>query len=190
MASKNLEVERDDFLNSLDSIIVQSDSEVEIVEEVTSRKRRRVKCGGLNKDLNFLDESSTDDEVTVIEQFKEKISKKCFIKKREVRKTIKLTEQKVSKCHKLKNQGRSEKTSFVAKREDKTPVVSKRKDKTPVVAKREDNTVKIQGSRSIRNFNTDTLPPNYLKILMVACYKDTIEEVYAWSDQWGQSVPK
>ena len=170
MASKNLEVERDDFLNSLDSIIVQSDSEVEIVEEVTSRKRRRVKCGGLNKDLNFLDESSTDDEVTVIEQFKEKISKKCFIKKREVRKTIKLTEQKVSKCHKLKNQGRSE--------------------KTPVVAKREDNTVKIQGSRSIRNFNTDTLPPNYLKILMVACYKDTIEEVYAWSDQWGQSVPK
>ena len=180
MASKNLEVERDDFLNSLDSIILQSDSEVEIVEEVTSRKRRRVKCGGLNKDLNFLDESSTDDEVTVIEQFKEKISKKCFIKKREVRKTIKLTEQKVSKCHKLKNQGR----------QGKTPVVAKREDKTPVVAKREDNTVKIQGSRSIRNFNTDTLPPNYLKILMVACYKDTIEEVYAWGDQWGQSVPK
>ena len=170
MASKNLEVERDDFLNSLDSIILQSDSEVEIVEEVTSRKRRRVKCGGLNKDLNFLDESSTDDEVTVIEQFKEKISKKCFIKKREVRKTIKLTEQKVSKCHKLKNQ--------------------RRQGKTPVVAKREDSAVKIQGSRSIRNFNTDTLPPNYLKILMVACYKDTIEEVYAWSDQWGQSVPK
>ena len=171
MASKNLEVERDDFLNSLDSIIVQSDSEVEIVEEVTSRKRRRVKCGGLNKDLNFLDESSTDDEVTVIEQFKEKISKKCFIKKREVRKTIKLTEQKVSKCHKLKNQ--------------------RRQGKTPVVPKREDSAVKIQGSRSICNFNTDTLPPSYLKILMVACYKDTIEEVYAWSDQWGrQSVPK
>ena len=171
MASKNLEVERDDFLNSLDSIILQSDSEVEIVEEVTSRKRRRVKCGGLNKDLNFLDESSTDDEVTVIEQFKEKISKKCFIKKREVRKTIKLTEQKVSKCHKLKNQ--------------------RRQGKTPVVAKREDSAVKIQGSRSIRNFNTDTLPPNYLKILMVAYYKDTIDQVYTWSDQWGrQSVPK
>ena len=170
MASKNLEVERDDFLNSLDSIILQSDSEVEIIEEVTSRKRRRVKCGGLNKDLNFLDESSTDDEVTVIEQFKEKISKKCFRKKREVRKTIKLTEQKVSKCHKLKNQ--------------------RRQGKKPFVAKREDSAVKIQGSRSIRNFNTDTLPPNYLKILMVACYKDTIEEVYAWSDQWGQSVPK
>ena len=170
MASKNLEVERDDFLNSLDSIILQSDSEVEIVEEVTSRKRRKVKCGGLNKDLSFLDESSTDDEVTVIEQFKEKISKKCFIKKREIRKTIKLTEQKVSKCHKLKNPGRSE--------------------KTPVVAKRKDSAVKNQGSRSIRNFNTDTLPPNYLKILMVACYKDTIEEVYAWGDQWGQSVPK
>ena len=170
MASKNLEVERDDFLNSLDSVILQSDSEIEIVEEVTSRKRRKVKCGGLNKDLSFLDESSTDDEVTVIEQFKEKISKKCFIKKREVRKTIKLTEQKASKCHKLKNQ--------------------RRQGKTPVVAKREDSAVKIQGSRSIRNFYTDTLPPNYLKILMVACYKDTIEEVYAWSDQWGQSVPK
>ena len=170
MASKNLEVERDDFLNSLDSIILQSDSEVEIVEEVTSRKRRRVKCGGLNKDLNFLDESSTDDEVTVIEQFKEKISKKCFRKRREVRKTVKLTEPKASKCHKLKNQ--------------------RRQGKIPVVAKREDSVVKIQGSRSIRNFNTDTLPPNYLKILMVACYKDTIEEVNAWSDQWGQSVPK
>ena len=170
MTSKNQEVERDDFLKSLDSVIMQSDSEIEIVEEVTSRKRRKVKCGGLNKDLNYLDESSTDDEVTVIEQFKEKISKKCFIKKREVRKTIKLTEQKVSKCHKLKNE--------------------RRQGKTPVFAKRNDSTVKIQGSRSIRNFNTDTLPPNYLKILMVACYKDTIEEVYAWSDQWGQSVPK
>ena len=190
MTSRSQEVEREDFLNSLDSLIIESGSEIEIVEEITSRKRRKVKCRDLKKDLNFLDESNTDDEVTVIEEFKEKISKKCFIKKREVRKTIKLTEQKVSKCHKLKNQGRSGKTSFVAKREDKTPVVSKREDKTPVVAKREDNTVKIQGSRSIRNFNTDTLPPNYLKILMVACYKDTIEEVNAWSDQWGQSVPK
>ena len=54
MASKNLEVERDDFLNSLDSVIMQSDSEIEIVEEVTSRKCRKVKCGGLNKDLSFL----------------------------------------------------------------------------------------------------------------------------------------
>ena len=170
MTSTSQEVERDEFLDSLDTIIMESDSKIEIVEEITSRNRRKVKCGGLNKDLSFLDESSTDDEVTVVEQFQEKISKKCFRKKREVRKTIKLTEQKASKCHKLKNQ--------------------RRQGKTPVVAKREDSAVKIQGSRSIRNFNTDTLPPNYLKILMVACYKDTIEEVYAWGDQWGQSVPK
>ena len=171
MTSTSQEVERDEFLDSLDTIIIKSDSEIEIVEEITSRKRHKVKSAGLDEDLSFLDESSTDDEVTVVEQFQEKISKKCFRKKREVRKTIKLTEQKASKCHKLKNQ--------------------RRQGKTPVVAKREDSAVKIQGSRSIRNFNTDTLPPNYLKILMVACYKDTIEEVYTWSDQWGrQSVPK
>ena len=171
MTSKNQEVERDDFLNSLDSVIMQSDSEIEIVEEITSRKRRKVKCRDLKKDLSFLDESSTDDEVTIVEQFKEKISKKCFRKRREVRKTVKLTEPKASNCHKLKSQ--------------------RRQGKTPVVAKTEDSAVKIEGSRSIPNFNTDTLPPNYLKILMVACYKDTIEEVYAWSDQWGrQSVPK
>ena len=170
MTSRSQEVERDDFLNSLDSLIIESGSEIEIVEEISSRKRRKVKCRDLKKDLSFLDESSTEDEVTIVEPFKEKISKKCFRKRREVRKTVKLTEPKASNCHKLKSQ--------------------RRQGKTPVVAKTEDSGVKIQGSQSIRNFNTDTLPPNYLKILMVACYKDTIEEVYAWSDQWGQSVPK
>ena len=171
MTSTSQEVERDKFLDSLDTIIIESDSEIEIIEEITSRNRHKVKSGGLDEDLSFLDESSTDDEVSVVEQFQEKSSKKRFRKKREVKKTIKLTEQKASKCHKLKNQ--------------------RRQGKKPVVAIREDSAVKIQKSLGIHNFNTDTLPPNYLKILMVACYKDTIEEVYAWSDQWGrQSVSK
>ena len=171
MTSTSQEVVRDEFLDSLDTIIIESDSEIEIIEELTCRNRHKVKSGGLDEDLSFLDESSTDDEVTVVEQFQEKISKKCFRKKREVRKTIKLTEQKASKCHKLKNQ--------------------RRQVKKPVVAIREDSAVKIQKSRGIHNFNTDTLPPNYLKILMVAYYKDNIDQVHSWSDQWSrQSVPK
>ena len=81
MTSRSQEVERDDFLNSLDSLIIESGSEIEIVEEISSRKRRKVKCRDLKKDLSFLDESSTDDEVTIVQQFKEKISKKMLQKK-------------------------------------------------------------------------------------------------------------
>ena len=81
MSSRSQEVEREDFLNSLDSLIIESGSEIEIVEEISSRKRRKVKCRDLKKDLSFLDESSTDDEVTIVEQFKEKISKKMLQKK-------------------------------------------------------------------------------------------------------------
>ena len=171
MTSTSQEVERDEFLDSLDTIIIESDSEVEIIEVITSRNRHKLKSGGLDEDLSFLDESSSDDEVSVVEQVQEKSSKKRFRKKREVKKTIKLTEQKASKCHKWKNQ--------------------RRQGKKPVATIRENSAVNIQKSRSIQNFNTDTLPPNYLKILMIATYKDTIGQVHTWSDQgYRQNVPK
>ena len=66
MTSTSQEIQRDEFLDSLDTITIESDSEVEIIQVITSRNRYKLASEGLDKDLSFLDESSSDDEVSIV----------------------------------------------------------------------------------------------------------------------------
>ena len=54
------EVLRHEFLDSLDTIVIESDSEVEEVHELTFED--------LDKDLGFLDKSSSDDDIKFLKQ--------------------------------------------------------------------------------------------------------------------------
>ena len=67
------EVLRHEFLDSLDTIVIESDSEVEEVHELTFED--------LDKDLGFLDKSSSDDDVKFLKRVDKKTSKKGLRKR-------------------------------------------------------------------------------------------------------------
>ena len=98
------EVLRHEFLDSLDTIVIESDSEVEEVHELTFED--------LDKDLGFLDESSSDDDVKFLKRVDKKTSKKRFTKKRKVKEAvvpyIRKEANNNSCCKRKTTQGREE----------------------------------------------------------------------------------
>ena len=98
------EVLRHEFLDSLDTIVIESDSEVEEVQELTFED--------LDKDLGFLDKSSSDDDVKFLKRVDKKTSKKRFTKKRKVKEAvipyIRKQANNNSCCKRKTTQGREE----------------------------------------------------------------------------------
>ena len=93
------EVLRDEFLDSLDTIEIESGSDDEQVHDKSCRKRYKLTLSDHDTEI----ESSSDDDLMLKDQVPDKSSKKRFTKKRKVNEVVISYTQKESNNNKPKN---------------------------------------------------------------------------------------
>ena len=168
---------RDEFLDSIDMITIESDSEIEEVHTKTCRKRYKLTLEDLDKDV----ESISDDDVQLEEQAEEKCSKKRFTKKRKVKEAVIVKQCKVNNNNKRKNHTR--------------------RSKKQVADIRQSSVGSSQRNWSSQSLTNESLPYGWKmcferkemegRIVMVAAYKDPAGQVYTRGDNgFSQDVLK
>ena len=102
------EVRPDEFLDSLDTIVIESDSEDEVIHDRSCRKRYKLSLSDLDTGI----ESSSDDDFKFQERVQDKTSKKRFTKKRKIKEAVISYKHKEANnnscCERKTTQGRQE----------------------------------------------------------------------------------